>query len=105
VHERKRDGQELGSEEGQLQQALLRRAQRAVDAAVGIVARSQAISLVSTDLRADALTCRCAWCGRYKIGHDRWFKVEPSLEIDFAETTHGVCDRCLAALREAGKSM
>lgn len=97
-------GREASPGEEHLQEALLRRAQRAVDAATEIVARSRVISLVSTELRPNSLTCRCAWCGRYRVGHDHWFTVEPSARIDLTDTTHGICDACVAALREAGLS-
>jgi hypothetical protein len=80
-------GRGVGSAEEHVQETLLRRAQQAVDAASEIVARSQAITLASTGRRTGSLTCRCAWCGRYRMGRNHWFLVEPSSTLDWTDTT------------------
>ena len=94
-----------GNAEADVEAALLRRAQRAVEAAEYLRARSEVIVAVSSALRASGLTTRCAWCSRYRVdGH--WVLVEPP--PDFGETTvmtHGICEDCVAALRAAGMSV
>jgi len=92
------------SGEERLEDTLLDRAQQAVDAAAGIVARSEVVAAQREDLREGALTCRCAWCGRYRIGEARWVRVEPSAHAAIAQTTHGICDDCITILRESGLS-
>lgn len=72
-----------GEEERELPDALLHRA---------------------AELREGALSARCAWCGRYRVG-DSWL---PAGEIPEAaagaRVSHGICPDCVAALRDAGKS-
>jgi hypothetical protein len=85
-----------------LHEALLRRAEEAVIAAEQIVATSLVMTSISTDLREGSLTSRCAWCGRYRVGEDRWVRVGPNVVVDMADTTHGICEDCVDALRAAG---
>ena len=93
---------ESGWDEERLQEALLTRAQEVVDAAAKIVARSEVLASVSTG--EGLLRSRCAWCGRYRIGNT-WVKVERNAMLEMAETTHGICEDCVTALREAGLSL
>lgn len=95
---------EVGSDEERLHEDLLERAQRAVDAATEILATSQVLTTLSVDRRHGTLTSRCAWCGRYRI-EGTWVKVGPGVAINGAETTHGICEDCVAALRGAGLSV
>lgn len=94
----------MGSDDGRLDDTLLRRAQDAIDAAAEIVAHSVVITAVSTNIREGTLTSRCAWCGRYRI-EERWVMIEPGGLIDAAETTHGICEDCVNALRTSGLSV
>lgn len=93
----------MGSEE-RLQEALLKRAQEAVDAAAAIIAHAEVITHVSTELREAGMTSRCAWCGRHRIG-ERWVLLGPSPLITENRTSHGICEDCVAALRAAGLSV
>lgn len=94
----------MGPEEERLQDELLRRAQKAVDAAAEVVAHSQVLASVSSALRDGTLTSRCAWCGRYRIA-ERWVVVGRGDMIERTHTTHGICEDCVAALRDAGLSV
>lgn len=94
----------MGPEEERLQDELLNRAQKAVDAAAEVVAHSQVLASVSSALREGALMSRCAWCGRYRIA-ERWVVVGPGGMIELTQTTHGICEDCVAVLREAGLSV
>ena len=91
-------------EKEHLHEALLARAQEAVDAAAEVVAHAEAITTVSSDLREGALTSRCAWCRRYRVSDGGWVALRASVMIDFAETTHGICDDCIRSLRDRGLS-
>jgi hypothetical protein len=85
--------------------ALLDRAERAVEAAADIRARSEVIVSVSAALRASDLTTRCAWCSRYRV-QGLWVLVEPPPEFgDRAGITHGICEECVAELRATGMSV
>ena len=95
--------QEVTSDDEGLHESLLTRAQQAIDAAVETVAQSEVLAHISEDLRVTGLTSRCAWCGRYRIG-ERWRVIEESPLILPNRTTHGICDDCIEALREAGMS-
>jgi hypothetical protein len=85
--------------------ALLRRAERAMEAAEDIRARSEVIVAVSAALRASDLTPRCAWCSRYCVdGH--WVLVEPPPEFgELTGITHGICEECVTELRASGMSV
>lgn len=71
--------------------------------AEALVADALAITHVSATLRDGGFTSRCAWCGRYRVG-DRWLPVRRSRLVGRCETTHGICDDCLAGLRRDGRS-
>jgi hypothetical protein len=90
--------------ERRLHEALLRRAQEAVDAAAEIVADSEVLAHISTVERGTGLMSRCAWCGRYCV-EGRWVVVRPKPEHLEDRTSHGICGACVAALREAGMSV
>ena len=92
----------MGSED-ELHEELLRRAQQAIDAAAEVVAHSEVITWVSAELRDTGLTTRCAWCGRYRLA-DRWVRLRPTGFVFDRKTSHGICDDCINALREAGLS-
>jgi hypothetical protein len=94
----------VGSEEERLQEALLKRAQDAVDAAQEIVADPEVLARVSVVRAGTGLISRCAWCGRYRVG-GHWFVVEPKPKGLENKTSHGICDDCVAVLREAGMSV
>jgi hypothetical protein len=99
-----RHGRAGGSEEQELlQDALLKRAQEAIEAAARIVSTSDVLAHVSEDLRETGMTSRCAWCGRYRIG-DRWMVLGQSRLIATSRTTHGICEDCIEVLRAAGLS-
>lgn len=87
-----------------LNEALLGRAQKAVDAAAEIVADPEVLAQVSVVRAGPGLISRCAWCGRYRVG-DRWFVVQPKPQGLENKTSHGICDECVAVLREAGMSV
>jgi hypothetical protein len=94
----------MGSDETRrLQDALLKRAQDAVEAAEEIVAHSQVLVHVTEDLRELGLTTRCAWCGRYRV-EGRWVVLAASPLITASHTSHGICEDCVEALRSAGLS-
>ena len=95
---------EVASDEKRLHDALLKRAQEAVDAAAETVAASEVLAHVSEELRETGMTSRCAWCGRYRIG-DRWLVVRDSVLIDRSRTTHGICEDCVDTLRGTGLSV
>jgi hypothetical protein len=87
-----------------LNEALLKRAQEAVDAAAEIVADPEVLAHVSVVRAGTGLISRCAWCGRYRVGA-RWFVIEPKPQGLENKTSHGICDECVAVLREAGMSV
>lgn len=84
--------------------ALLKRAQDAVDAAGEIVAHSHVLTYLSEELRETGLTTRCAWCGRYKI-EEGWALIEQSRMVREERTSHGICEDCVTALRNNGLSV
>lgn len=91
--------------ESDVEGALLHRAERAVEAAADIRARSEVIAAVSAALREADLTTRCAWCSRYRVD-GRWVLVEPPPEFGgLAGITHGICEECVAELRATGMSV
>jgi hypothetical protein len=58
----------------------------------------------TADLREGAMSARCAWCGRYRVG-ELWLPArELSAVTTAAPVSHGICPDCVAALRDAGKS-
>lgn len=85
--------------------ALLRGAEAAIEAAARIRATSAVVTALSADRRESRMTARCAWCGRFRIG-ERWLVVE-SMPVfaDHAQITHGICEDCVEALRSAGMSV
>jgi hypothetical protein len=83
---------------------LLTRVQEAVDAAQEIVGDPEVLAQVSLVRAGRGLISRCAWCGRYCVG-GRWFVVEPKPQGLEAKTSHGICDDCVAVLREVGMSV
>jgi hypothetical protein len=87
-----------------LNEALLKRAQEAVDAAAEIVADPEVLARVSVVRAGTGLISRCAWCGRYRVG-GRWFVIEPKPQGLENKTSHGICDDCVAVLREVGMSV
>ena len=87
-----------------MSEALLERAQEAVDAAQKIVADPEVLAHVSLVRAGRGLISRCAWCGRYRVG-GRWFVVDPKPQGLETKTSHGICDDCVAVLREAGMSV
>ena len=93
-------GREVSQEE-RLQDVLLRRAQKAIDAAAEVVAHSEVITEVSAELRHTGMTTRCAWCSRYRLG-ERWVQLRPTNFVFDSKTSHGICDDCVQALRDAG---
>ena len=49
-------------------------------------------------LYLESLVVLCAWCRRVRDGGD-WLTIEQFLERQHAaETTHGICERCAAAV-------
>jgi hypothetical protein len=87
-----------------LNEFLLKRAQEAVDAAAEIVADPEVLARVSVVRAGTGLISRCAWCGRYEVG-GRWFVIEPKPQGLENKTSHGICDECVAVLREVGMSV
>jgi hypothetical protein len=59
----------------------------------------------AAEAREGAMSARCAWCGRYRVG-ERWLAVGelPAAAKAKAPVSHGICPDCVAALRDAGKS-
>jgi hypothetical protein len=92
------------ADDERLIEVLLGRVQEAVDAAHELVADPEVLAHVSTLRAGRGLISRCAWCGRYRVG-GRWFVVEPKPEGLNDETSHGICDDCVAVLREVGMSV
>jgi len=91
-------------EERRLHDALLRRAQEAVDAAQRLVADAEVADVVA-HLARGSLASRCAWCGRYRVG-THWVTVDRALESDeTAGISHGICPDCVAILRDTGMSV
>lgn len=84
--------------------ALLSRVQAAVDAAQEILADPEVVAHVSLVRAGKGLISRCAWCGRYRVG-SHWFVVEPKPQGLEDNTSHGICDECVAVLREVGMSV
>jgi hypothetical protein len=87
-----------------LNEALLKRAEKAVDAAAEIVADPDVLAHVTVVRAGTGLISRCAWCGRYRVG-GRWFVVEPKPQALENKTSHGICDDCVAVLRQSGMSV
>lgn len=79
-------------------------AQAACQVARDIVDDSKAVIHVSIGLRGGVFTRRCAWCRRYWIG-DRWTTVSRSRLVLEDRTTHGICNDCTTAVREAEQSV
>jgi hypothetical protein len=80
---RRRSVEAVGAEDRELPDALLERA---------------------AERREDAMSARCAWCGRYRVG-ERWLPAGELPEgVVAASVSHGICPDCVAALRDAGKS-
>lgn len=93
-----------GEEERRLHDALLRRAQEAVEAAQRLVADAEVADVVA-HLARGRLAARCAWCGRYRVGR-RWVTIERALDADeTARVSHGICPDCVAILRDTGMSV
>jgi hypothetical protein len=86
-----------------LNEALLTRAQEAVDAAAAIVAESEVMAQLAAVRRGKGLMSRCAWCSRFRV-EGRWVVVEPWPGLE-NRTSHGICEDCVAALREVGMSV
>jgi hypothetical protein len=58
----------------------------------------------ATELREGAMSARCAWCGRYRVG-ELWLPAHAMpAAATAAPVSHGICPDCVAALRDAGKS-
>lgn len=92
------------SRNGDLDEALVRRAQAAIDAAERVRARSEVLVGISESLRESGMTTRCAWCSRYLVG-DRWLLVPDAPGfVQLAAVSHGICEDCIAELRAAGLS-
>ncbi len=82
--------------------ALLRRVEEAVEHAQEVVEGS-AVLPGSAEHRA--LSARCAWCGRYRVD-DKWVVAPPgSVSLKARDSTHGICDDCIADLRARGLSV
>jgi hypothetical protein len=61
--------------------------------------------VASRSLRGVEMAARCAWCGRYRVGEE-WVPVGPVPAFsEAAHVTHGICDECIAALRDSGMSL
>jgi hypothetical protein len=87
-----------------LHEALLERAEKAVEAAEEIVADSEVLGHLWSDLRETGVTSRCAWCGRYRAG-ERWVVVERAPTPLAMSTSHSICEDCVTALRRTGMSV
>ncbi|HET8752528.1 MAG TPA: hypothetical protein VFM43_08395 [Gaiellaceae bacterium] len=89
----------------ELEGHLLRRAEKAIDAAGQIRDESEAIGSVSDSLSESRMAARCAWCGRFRVG-ERWVVIEEMPAFgDASKVTHGICGACVEALRAAGMSV
>jgi hypothetical protein len=94
-----------GDESDEVEAALLRRAEAAIDAAEHIRAQALVFVGASASLREGRMTPRCAWCSRYRF-EDEWFLVEDAPGFtDFPNVTHGICPDCVNALRASGMSV
>jgi hypothetical protein len=92
-------------ERGEVEAALLRRAENAIEAAEQIRARAEVLVGASASAREAKMVTRCAWCSRYRFG-DRWVVVEEAPAFTgFQDVTHGICEDCVAALRASGMSV
>ena len=91
-------------EPNEVEAALLRRAQEAVDAAARIRAHSEVLVVASAVLRESGMASRCAWCGRFRFA-ERWVVVALPVFAERVEVTHGICEDCVGALRAAGMSV
>jgi hypothetical protein len=89
--------------ERRLHEDLLERARRAIVAARRLVGEADTADVMA-HLQRGHLGARCAWCGRYRVG-DRWVRVARELDESSARVTHGICPDCVAALRDAGRSV
>lgn len=89
-------------ERGDVEAALLRRVEEAVEHAREVVEESMVLA-GSAECRV--LSARCAWCGRYRVD-DKWV-VAPhrSVPLTAKDSTHGICDDCIADLRARGLSV
>jgi len=89
---------------GEIEAALLRRAEAAIRAAERVRARSEVVVAVSAATRGPGIVTRCAWCGRYRFG-DQWVVVAEVPHFgEFEDVTHGICEDCVEKLRAAGLS-
>lgn len=95
----------MGDGEDEIEAALLRRAEEAVEEAERIRAGSEVVVGISAALRQSGMTTRCAWCGRYRAG-EHWVLMEqlPSF-AESAGVTHGICEACIDVLRASGMSV
>jgi hypothetical protein len=91
----------LASFAGSAFQALLNRAQVAVDAAAEIVVHSPVVTALSRDVGETGLTRRCAWCGRYCVDHQWVVVAEKELLRHHRWSAHTICEDCVSVLREA----
>jgi hypothetical protein len=65
---------------------------------------SEVLAHIADQVRESGVTTRCAWCGRYRVGH-RWFRLEHSPRFIEGALSHGICPDCIASLREQGLSV
>lgn len=93
----------MAREPDDIEAALLRRAEAAIEAAERVRARSEVAVGVPAALRESGMATRCAWCGRYRLG-DRWVIVADTPDVESDAVSHGICDDCLVELRASGLS-
>jgi hypothetical protein len=84
--------------------ALRARNQETCRRAKELVARARCTIQSSIAVCESAFITRCAWCGRSRIG-DEWSIGDPPRLSAQHRITHGVCDDCVAGLRDEGKSV
>ena len=95
----------MAREPDDIEAALFRRAEAAIEAAERVLARSEVAVGASAALRESGMATRCAWCGRYRAG-DRWVLLAEAPDfVELAAVTHGICDDCIAELRASGLSV
>ena len=94
----------MAREPDDIEAALLSRAEAAIEAAEGVLARTEVTVGASVALRESGMATRCAWCGRYRLG-DRWVILTDAPDfVELAAVSHGICEDCIVELRASGLS-
>lgn len=73
----------------------------AVIGALAVVALGVSARLLREVRELRSMVAVCAWCRRVRVD-GQWVPFEQFLLSEQKRPTHGVCDRCMAAMEEEG---